>query len=173
MESHRNIYLGTYSVPSTEWVPDAPRAVCLVPCPGNFWRSPRRRPHSLWVPVAALHNQHSTEVLPDGQREPPCAPVCVQCLWFCHWAPLNRAWLPSSIHGHRWELPGRLLQAQQPQLSQLLLTAELLQALQHLSVSAPGSLQGARNEPSTPGEALLVLSKGEGSLPLAYWWYFA
>lgn len=47
------------------------RARCPETCPG-FWRSPRRRFQNFsGQPVPILHHLHSTELLPDVQRQLP------------------------------------------------------------------------------------------------------
>ena len=72
---HRRVEAGRalWSPPGPTPAPaEPPSPGCPGPSPGSFWRSPRRRPHSLsGQPVPGLCHQHSTEVLPGAQREPP------------------------------------------------------------------------------------------------------
>lgn len=77
-----------------------------------------------------------------------CVSVCAFCLWTCHWAPLRS---PGSIFSaHLLQvfiyigettLGPSLLQAEQPQLSQLLLISHMFQSLNHLRGPSLDSLQ--------------------------------
>lgn len=98
-----------------------PQAGCPGPHPGRFWTSPWRSPHISLVPVT----QQSSAV------------------WWAGWAPGLQAvprasmpgsvllHLPAGIYWHGWDPPKLLLlQAEQPQLSQSLLTVERFHSLQ-------------------------------------------
>lgn len=74
--------------------------------------------------------------------------VCAHCHLSWHWAPLSSAclWalctLPPDIYGHWWDPPEPpLLQDEQTQLFQLLLTAEVLQSFHYLDGPSFDSLQ--------------------------------
>ena len=81
----------------------------LAGASGSFWPNPcssrdtqHRGPRAISRQLIKISKEtpqslyaslpYSKEVLPGGQREPPVF-VCVHCLLFWHWAPLNRAWL--------------------------------------------------------------------------------
>jgi len=96
-----------------------------------------------------LHGGHSTV---SGQSLPAlshlhnrcsgrasCVPVCAHRLFFLALGTALQS--PSSISAQGWAPPAPLLQAKQPQLSQLLFTPEVLQALHHLAGPLLDSLQ--------------------------------
>ena len=65
-----------------------PRAECSGSCPGGWWISPGRRPHSLWAACAAAPSPAQQGVL-VAFRWSSCVPVCAH--W--HGVPLKRVWL--------------------------------------------------------------------------------
>lgn len=77
-------------------------AVCSSSCPGGFWRSPRQRPPASGQPVLVLCHSHSTEVLPDGWREPSVFQFVPVASW------------PGTEH--HWKEPGSVLFAPSLQL---------------------------------------------------------
>jgi len=47
-----------------------PRAGCTGPCLGRLWRSPRRRPHSLWTACASAPSPAQHRSASGREREP-------------------------------------------------------------------------------------------------------
>jgi len=75
------------------------RAGCLAPCPGGFWRSPRRiSPELLWAACASAPSpaQHRSDSwCSEGTS---CIPLHAYCLLPWHWSTPSYVIIASSIH---------------------------------------------------------------------------
>lgn len=67
---------------------------CLGPQPGSFWRSPRRRTHSLWAAHDGAPSPDSAELLPGVQREPLCYSLSLVLTL----SSTEKSLAPSSLH---------------------------------------------------------------------------
>lgn len=62
--------------------------------PGGFWRSSRRRPHSLsGQHIPGLHHPQSTEIFSDKSEVASFIPACAHYLLSWQGAPLKSTWL--------------------------------------------------------------------------------
>lgn len=77
------------------------------------WRSPGRRPHSLWAACASALSLHNAEVLLVF-RGIHCITICAHGLLSWHWAPFKRAQLhplctfPLAMYRYWWDPPCHL-----------------------------------------------------------------
>jgi len=103
--------------------------------PGGFWRSPRKRPHSLWAMCASAPALHSTAVLSGAQREPLCSCLCPWPLILAL-GTTEQSLVPSPLHhplGNLHVLLRSLLfSVLNSPTSQFFLMEEVLQSLHHL-----------------------------------------
>lgn len=105
-----------------------------------------------------------------------CVPVCVHCLFFWHWASLERVWfLPLGIYTYWCNSPWTFSMLSSPS-SEPSLTRKVLQSLHHLCgplldfpVSCLFCNGGPRTGHSTQSEVSPVMRRGEGSPPLICW----
>lgn len=152
------------------------------PIPRLFFRSPKRRSHSLgaaYVSAPLLAQQRSA---PGVQRESPVLRFVPtdSCPGTEHW----RAWfcllctLPSGICGNYWEASLSFLVSKLNSSSYLCLSSYKM-FISHLSalfLYPPVWLYLVLGSPqlgnSTPDVVSSGLSRGEGSPPLSYWQYF-
>jgi len=120
---------------------------CPEPHPARTPRAGARPPVQVGTPRPAWSlcsapspAQHSSA--PDGHRDPPGLPLLpsVPALLLGS-ASLP---LPTGVYGHAWDPEPPLLQMEQPQLSQPLLTAAMLQFFDHLGSPPLGSFQCAQ-----------------------------
>ena len=69
------------------------------PHPGDFWRSPRRRPHSIWAACATAPSPTQQRNVSWCSERTSCVVVCAHCLLSWRWAPLTKS-LPLSSLPH-------------------------------------------------------------------------
>lgn len=71
-EQHNMVQFGTDLQKSSDTAPSAQAGKPSIGCPSSFWKSPRRRLHSLSGHVVPmLSHPHSKEVLPGIQKALP------------------------------------------------------------------------------------------------------
>ena len=70
-------------------------AGCPGPCPGSFWRSPRRRLHSLWAACVRTPSPTHHRSAIWCSEGPSFVLVYAHCFWSWCWALLKRTWLCS------------------------------------------------------------------------------
>lgn len=93
------------------------KAICPAPCPGRFWRAPRRNtPQSLWQPVPVFGHPHSEKAYLDVQRKLLCLFVPSVCILLLpvHSFPLKNTILvfdenlftsaPAKLEDHLWDI---------------------------------------------------------------------
>lgn len=122
------------------------RTGCPVPHTGSFWRSQRRKLHSLWAACAPSTAQHRSATW--CSESTACVAICAHWLFSWHWTPLIKDWLcplctiPMGTYRHWWNpLHTPLIQAKQFQFSQTFLTGKMLLFLHHLHGPSLDSLQ--------------------------------
>lgn len=131
-EQHNMVQFGTDLQKSSDTAPSAQAGNLSIGCPGGFWKSPRRRLHSLSGHVVPmLSHPHSTEVLPGIQKALPV--FLTLGTTEKSMSPYSVLSLQVSIDIDKIPPDPSFLHAEQSRHCLPFLIKEILQSLKHLS----------------------------------------
>lgn len=147
------------------------RASCPTHCSNGLWNSTNGwKTHNLLGKPGSVLSCQSISCCSEGTS---CVSHCAHCLWFCHWASVERAQLhlpgtiPWDVYRHWWDSSELcLLQAEEPQLFRYFLKGRMLQSLQLCDTLLVSSIfisllfwRTGSNTPSVASPVLITLAQ--------------